>query len=217
MKKAIALFSGGKDTILSILKARGEGIEIVGAFHINFNSSNDGVVNDVHPDVVEAIANAVGINDMEFRSVDPVDMVRGETNTAWAEGLAVIKARHPDAELLIVAADGSQIANMQLFYTRLAQSVGMSIYVPYLNDYEQRFPVDLVSQNLELRMYNYSKSQPKPPYEVGDVVPLQDIVDALATGALNVYSTMQTIVTNGNCFSSPVLVRVDESGRVQLQ
>jgi diphthamide synthase (EF-2-diphthine--ammonia ligase) len=217
MKKAIALFSGGKDTILSIEKARRNGVDIVAAFHINFNSSSDGVVNDVHPDVVHAIANAVGISDVEFRSVDPADMVREATNLAWAEGLAALRARHPDADVLIVSADGSQIANMQLFYTRLAQSVGMSIYVPYLSDYKAGFVADLVEQDLEIRMYNYSKSQPKPPYDINGVVPIQDIIDALNTDALNIYSTMQTIVTNGNCFNAPVLTVVDISGRIQLQ
>lgn len=214
--KAIILFSGGKDSILALNKARKNGIDVVGAIRVYFdNSGNSSDITDVTSDIVEKVANSLGITDFKSHSIDLDLMVGDYTNIMWYNAIKEMKDRHPDVDTLIVGADASQIANMQLFYCRLAHSLGMSVYVPYMHDYSTQFINDLLEEDFLLKIV-YATPLAVTPYSVGDTITSQEVVNAINEGNHNIYSRLHTIAIDGKSFQYKVNIEMNQSGIFEL-
>lgn len=214
--KAIILFSGGKDSVMSLLRARKNGINIVGAIRIYFGASeNNSVLTDVSSDIVQAVASSLGIVNFKTHSMDLDLMIGDYTNIMWYNAIKEMKDMHPDVDTLIVGADASQIANMQLFYCRLAHALNMSVYVPYMNDYDPEFINDLIEEECLLKIV-YATPYAVTPYSIGDVLTPQDVADALINGNHNVYSRLQTVVINGKSFAHAIDIELNQSGIFEL-
>jgi len=216
MSKAIILFSGGKDSVMALLRARVQGITVVGAVRMSFiEPGNTSDITDVTPDIIDAIGKSLDVNDVQSHDIQLDQMIGNTTNILWFNAIKEMKDRHLDADTLIIGADGSQIANMQLFYCRLAHSLGMSIYVPYLNDYDPQFLTDLSNEELEL-MVVYVSPHFDIPYKTGDVLTSQDIVNAYMNNQQDLYSKVHTIAFNGKSFQNKINLTLDQTGKLVL-
>jgi diphthamide synthase (EF-2-diphthine--ammonia ligase) len=204
MSKAIILFSGGKDSVLALRRARQDGLEVVAACNAHFD-----VEMAIHADVYAEIAKSCGIDNIYQGRLAWDEMV---ATGALDRFISVIKPAleaHPGIDTMIIGTDGSQGGIMMLFYTRMAEALGLSIYVPYLMDYDEHFFTDMEEANLYLTVVGYPKKV-EGQVEVLGNISAKEFIEARQSDNQMVYSQVQTVVTNGDLFSYPVNIKLDE-------
>jgi diphthamide synthase (EF-2-diphthine--ammonia ligase) len=209
---ALILFSGGKDSVLGYKKSINSG-KIVEA-GLGYGFSNDPKVD---PSVVVAIADACGIPDFTMREYSFDEISTISLTKKLADEILLKKQSHPDIDTLIVGADRAQTLNMLLFYIRIAHAAGVSVYVPYYDSYDTEFFNDLTLYNLEVRLVNYKKYRNvEEIYNPNDVLPLSYLSSAFDSDDTATYSEIQTIITNADFYTHPVLTQV-VNGVIQLK
>lgn len=234
-KEAIVYFSGGKDSVMAVWKARQLGYDIKCA--VNFKTGSD---MDQDSALVEAVASAIGINDVRYEIMS----YEAAQETLNKEGYVVeletsqervatvfdaIKADYPNVKYVIFGIDDVQPT--ETIYMRKAHSNGMTAVNPFAMRYHLEFWDQVIDQELEVRLqfpvesylntsnYNGRKLEGQDAqrmvesyngYQVGDVIDTS-ILKSQYDSAQNfgLWSAAQTIVTNGKMFTAPVPVEVD--------
>lgn len=234
-KEAIVYFSGGKDSVMAVWKARQLGYDIKCA--VVFAT---GGAMDMDGPLVEAVAAAIGINDVRYEIMS-YDAAQESLNK---EGYVVdistseqrlsavfngIKSDYPNVKYVISGVDDVQPT--ETIYMRKAHANGMTAVNPYAMRYHLEFWNDVIEQDLEIRLQfpiesylsstNYSGSKISSEatqrivdsfsgYQIGDIID-SSLMKSQYENSENfgLRSAAQTIITNGKMFSAPVPVEVD--------
>ena len=207
---ALILFSGGKDSVLGYKKSINSGKVIKAGLGYGFSNNST-----VDPAVVQAIADACGIPDFTMREYSFDEISTVSLTRKLTDEILLKKQLHPDIDTLIVGADRAQTLNMLLFYVRIAHAAGVSVYVPYYDSYDTEFFNDLTLYNLEVRLVNYKKNM-IGIYNPNDVLPLSYLSSAFDIDNTEIYSEIQSIVTNADFYTHPVLTEA-VNGVIQLK
>jgi diphthamide synthase (EF-2-diphthine--ammonia ligase) len=234
-KEAIVYFSGGKDSVMAVWKARQLGYDIKCA--VNFKT---GGTMDQDSALVEAVAAAIGIDDVRYEIMS----YQAAQETLNKEGYVVdldssqarlasvfdgIKADYPNVKYVIFGIDDVQPT--ETIYMRKAHTNGMTAVNPFAMRYHLEFWNEVIDQELELRLQfpvesyldatNYNGKRITGAdaqrvidsfngYQVGDVLDAS-LMKSQYDNKQNfgLWSAAQTIVTNGKMFTAPVPVEVD--------
>ena len=234
-KEAIVYFSGGKDSVMAVWKARQLGYDIKCA--VNFKTGGE---HDQDSALVEAVAAAIGINDVRYEIMS----YEAAQETLNKEGYVVdletsqeristvfdaIKADYPNVKYVIFGIDDVQPT--ETIYMRKAHSNGMTAVNPFAMRYHLEFWDDVIEQDLELRLqfpveaylsssnYNGRRIEGADAQRVVDSFNGHQVGDVLDASLMKsqydsqqnfgLWSAAQTIVTNGKMFTAPVPVEVD--------
>lgn len=209
---AILLFSGGKDSLMAFRKSQENGYNVVAGFSYQFADS----VMVAQP-VLNKIAENAGIPNLTTYSFTESQIAATPLPISLTEQLRNLLITYPNAKTLILGADVFQSFVMFLFYIRIAHAAGMSLYIPYSDCFSTEFYNDMRRYNLEIRLVKFTPQSNPPAYEKNNVLPISMFEEAYSNKNLPLASETQTIVTNGNFFSSPVHTTVDANGVIQLQ
>lgn len=155
-KEAIIYFSGGKDSVMTAWKAQQLGYDIKCA--VNFAT---GSVMDQDGPLVEAVAAAIGINDVryEIMSYDSVQQTLDKegyivdlstSEQRLASVFNGIKTDYPNIKYIIYGID--DIQPTETIYMRKAHSNGMTAVNPYAMRYHLEFWDEVIEQELEIRL-----------------------------------------------------------------
>ena len=228
---AVVYFSGGKDSVMSVWKARQLGYNVVAAIH--FRSASGMMAQDT--ELVAAVAERIGITDIRYETYYPPTEVSDTMNPDVAlrnyttalerdnEIYLNLKADYPNLKYVIFCIDDVQPT--ETHYMRKAHHYGLTAVNPYNGFYKLEFFNDCLSNNVELKMQFpkedlmfsfYINGKPMDdyqkqlissaiPYNCGDTIDLNVMIQSYNEGTnLSLYSMAQTIVTNASFFSSPV-------------
>lgn len=241
-KDAVVYFSGGKDSVMSVWKARQLGYNVVAGIH--FRSASKLMAQDT--DLVEAVAERVGITDIRYDTYYSSEEVSDTMNPDAAlrnyttakerddEIYLGLKADYPNLKYVIYCIDDVQPT--EAHYMRKAHHYGLTAVNPYNGFYGKEFFADCIDNNVELKMQFPKESlilsfyiNGKPmseaqkqlvideiSYECGDIIDLNDMMNSYNVGNnMSLYSMSQTMVTNADFFSSSVPTHVVD-GRLSL-
>ena len=234
-KEAIVYFSGGKDSVMAVWKARQLGYDIKCA--VNFKTGGE---YDQDSALVEAVASAIGINDVRYEIMS----YEAAQETLNKEGYVIeletsqdrlasvfdgIKADYPNVKYVIFGIDDVQPT--ETIYMRKAHSNGMTAVNPFAMRYHLEFWDDVIEQELEVRLqfpvesylsgtnYNGRKLEGQDAQRVVDSYNGYNVGDVLDASLMKsqydsqqnfgLWSAAQTIVTDGKMFTAPVPVEVD--------
>jgi diphthamide synthase (EF-2-diphthine--ammonia ligase) len=209
---ALILFSGGKDSVMGYKKSIDSGKVVEAGLGYYFTDDLK-----VDPAVVRAVADAAGVPDFTMREYSYDEISRVSLTSMVANEIILKKQSHPDIDTIIVCADRAQPLNILLYFIRVAHAAGVSVYIPYLHDaHGTEFFNDLDRYNAEVRLVNYKKNMVGGIYNPNDIVPLSYISLAFDSNNAEIYSDIQSIVTNADFYTHPVLTKV-VNGVIQLK
>lgn len=236
-KEAVVYFSGGKDSVMSVYKARQLGYDIKCAIHFRQDGTAEG---DQDAALVEAVAAAIGITDVRAELMS----YSAAQETLNKEGYVVdldssdqrqanlfngIKADYPNIKYIVFGIDDVQPT--ETIYMRKAHSAGLTAVNPFAMRYHTDFWNEVIEQELEIRLqfpveqyintHNYNARKLTADeetrirtafngYVVGDILDPHLLKAQYDAGEnFGLWSAAQTIVTNGKMFTAPVPTETD--------